>query len=211
MRQSFNHNSESGFTLMEIIVSTALFVIVVSAMLGMLDRILQVNRRVQAVRELVQGTRSFTETLAREVRNGRIDYTTWVGDTDCDPTIEYPGSKKALALQRYNGDKICFFMNNSGRIFLKRSGNNSSQEVFNSQRFSIDQDSFRMHVFPKTDPNPPSYDPESGTGATLPEIQPFVTLVARFQYDGGPEVGTLEMNYQTTISTDVYDVYKDNN
>ncbi|MDE2312090.1 MAG: type II secretion system protein [Patescibacteria group bacterium] len=66
--------SQFGFTLMEILVAAAIFGTVVSALSAMFNYTLKINRRSQALRQATQDMRDFVEFLAKEVRNGRIDY-----------------------------------------------------------------------------------------------------------------------------------------
>lgn len=67
-------SAEKGFTLMEIMVATVLFAIVFSSMLGLFNYVLKINRRTEALRQASQGARDFVEFLAKEIRNGQIDY-----------------------------------------------------------------------------------------------------------------------------------------
>ena len=210
MLYKFTKNQQSGFTLMEVLVSVGIFIIVVAGLLGMFTQTIQINRRVQTIRELVQGTRAFTEIVTREVRNGRIDYDG--GDVNC--TGSYGGiQNKALALIRGNGDRICFYLDDNGGFYLKKQGAGNPELVFNSTRFKINPDSFYFHVFPTEDPSPACAEDPGGCPFQLPEMQPFVTVVAQFELDHDSNPATsldyAKIDYQTTISTDVYDIPKD--
>lgn len=197
MQYSFNKKQQSGFTLIEIIVSTAIFTTVVAAMLSLFNYTLQINRRVQALRELVQGSRAFTETLSREIRNDRIDYSSWT--PECDASNYSAKKNKSLSLLSKTGNLLCFYMDASGNmVLIKKSDQGvSTDTIFDSTRFKIIPDTFRFQVIPKTDPNPitPPY----------PGIQPFVTITAQFQLVGVDNSPTT-FNYETTISSDVYDI-----
>ncbi len=189
-------SKQQGFTLIEIIVSTAIFVMVVSSTLGVFNYTLKINRRVQSLRELVQGTRAFTETITREVRNGRIDYDTWTNECTAD---YYRTPKQSLGIITLSGDKLCFYLNN-GVLFVKRQTPTAvtNEPLFNSTRFHIIQSTFRFDVHPVTTPSP-------RVGGN-PGIQPFVTIVAQLSLDSGAGQDSALINYQTTISTDVYDI-----
>jgi prepilin-type N-terminal cleavage/methylation domain-containing protein len=63
-----------GFTLMEIVVSTTIFAIVAAAMMSLFNYVLKINRRSEALRQSAQGLRNFVEILAKDIRNGQIDY-----------------------------------------------------------------------------------------------------------------------------------------
>ena len=190
--------SQNGFTLVEIIVSTAIFVTVVASMLAIFNYTLQINRRVQALREVVQGTRTFAETVTREIRNGRIDYSSWT--SECDASNYTNGSNKTLSILTKSGDKLCFYFE-GGQMYLKKQTPSGSitAPVLSSERFGINESTFAFIVQPSTDPNPDT--------APYPLIQPLVTIVAEFTLNDGVNTPTT-INYQTTISTDVYDTQK---
>ena len=193
-------NAESGFTLIEIIISTAIFVTVVAAMLSLFNYTLQINRRVQSLREIVQGSRAFTEVLTREVRNGRIDYSSWT--PECAASNYLNNSNQSLSILSKNGDRLCFYHDGTD-FYLKKQSPTSliTSKIFDSTNFGIIADTFRFAVSPAIDPNPSS--------PPYPELQPFVTVVAQFELRGVDTIPTV-INYQTTISSDVYDIFNQN-
>lgn len=197
-------NNQSGFTLVEVIVATAIFVTVVVAMLGLFDYTLKINRRVQAMREVAQGTRIFVETLTREIRNGRIDYEagSWAGQCDAENYYEgtAAGYHKSLALISRSGDKLCFYFDN-GTLTLKKKTTNGdiTATVFGSTRFKVIPETFRFFVYPNTDPS-------DNSAGSYPAVQPYVTVVSQFQLGVNDEANPVRINYQTTISTDIYDI-----
>ena len=192
-------NSEQGFTLVEIIVSTAIFITVVSAMLAMFDYTLKINRRVQGLREVAQGTRTFTETLTREIRNGRIDYESWT--TECDPGNYTKNTNNTLGIISNSGDELCFYFEN-GSLLLKKLTPTGEivATAFGSSRFRIIPESFHFYIAPLTNPNP------TDGSRSFPGIQPYVTVTAQFELPSNDYNGSTILNYQTTISTDVYDI-----
>ncbi len=201
MSLRYLHKAQSGFTLIEIIVSTAIFITVVSSTLALFNYTLQINRRVQALREVVQSSRTFTETLTREIRNGRIDYHSTF--SECDATNYTFSNNQSLAILTKSGDKLCFYLDSASHNFMLKkqsSAGSTTNLVFESSRFKVIADTFRFYVMPKTDPNPPT--------TPYPEQQPFVTILAQFELIGVDTTPTI-IDYQTTISTDVYDIYKD--
>src|SRR6476660_3667458 len=106
MNRSQLSKSQRGFTLIEILVSTAIFVVVVAAMLSLFNYTLKINRRVKSLREVAQGTRTFTETLTREIRNGRIDYSSWTDN--CTASNYASADNQSLAILTRSGDRLCF-------------------------------------------------------------------------------------------------------
>lgn len=200
LNQKFNH--QVGFTLIEIIVSTAIFVTVVSAMLVLFNYTLQINRRVQALREVVQGTRNFTETITREIRNGRIDYSSWT--PECDATNYTQTVNQSLAILTKSGDKLCFYFDGNDQLSIKKQTptGETFATIFNSTKFGVTKSIFSFTVRPMTDPN--QLDPNT---KQYPQIQPFVIISARFTLNDGSNKPTT-IDYQTTISTDAYDILK---
>lgn len=199
----FTNKFNAGFTLIEVLVSTAIFVTVVSAMLAMFNYTLQINRRVQALREVVQGTRTFAETITREIRNGRIDYSSWTNE--CKAENYQDKKNQTLAIVSKSGEKLCFYFDGNGQMFLKKrtAAGDVTAPIFNSEKFSILQPTFSFIVMPKTNPDERT-DPETGG---YPSIQPFVTIAGEFSLNDGKTTPTT-IQYQTTISTDVYDISK---
>lgn len=196
---------QSGFTLVEVIVATTIFVIVVAAMLGLFDYTLKVNRRVQAMREVAQGTRTFAETLTREIRNGRIDYeaNTWATECDAANYADTENPNKSLGVVSRNGDKLCFYFdpaeNNAFKLKKLTAQGEIIATVFSSSRFRVIPETFRFIVGPTTDPT-------QQTAGLYPGIQPHVTIVAQFEINTFEPTGPIRIDYQTTISTDVYDI-----
>jgi prepilin-type N-terminal cleavage/methylation domain-containing protein len=200
MFHSNRFQSEAGFTLMEVVVATAVFATVVVAMLGLFDYTLKINRRVQALRQVSQGTRNFTESLTREIRNGRIDYGSAVAK--CDPSNYFSNTNKSVAIITQSGDRLCFYLNADQTIHVIKSGGpidgGIAEDIINPTGFKIIPSTFRFIVRPNTDPNPES-PPYIGQ-------QPLVTIIAQFKVQPNSNQTATIIPYQTTISTDVYDI-----
>jgi GxxExxY protein len=73
-RSNPRQSAEKGFTLMEIMVASTIFVIVAVALLSLFNYVLKINRRADALRQASQSTRNFVESLVKEIRNGQVDY-----------------------------------------------------------------------------------------------------------------------------------------
>ena len=71
---SFKFQRNRGFTLVEIMVASTIFVIVAASMLSLFNYVLKINRRSEALRQASQDMRNFVEFLVKEIRNGQIDY-----------------------------------------------------------------------------------------------------------------------------------------
>lgn len=184
---------QQGFTLAEIVVATTVFAIVVTSILALFNFVLKINRQVQATRQVAQGSRNFTEVLSREIRNGQIDY----NSNQCDSSSYPKDDNQQLGIVSFNGDKLCFYLDaQTGLLYLERnSGSQFTTEVVNPPNFTIDPSTFRFIVRPTTDP----------WGVSNQGVQPMVTVLAQFEvFKGGADETIIP--YQTTISTDVYDI-----
>ena len=182
---------------MEVIVATAIFAGTVTLSLGLFTQALKINRRVQALRLVSQNTRNFTEVLVREVRNGRVDYGS--ANPNCDALNYATANNQSLALIDYAGDQLCFYYKSSDQtLYLsKKTGNTVVEEPINDPvKFKIKSGSFRFIVRPTTDPTVAPYN----------ETQPLVTILAEFEVPMGAGEQPSTIPYQTTISTDVYDI-----
>lgn len=190
------NSRQQGFTLMEIVVATMIFASTVTLMLGLFNYTLKINRRVQGLRQVSQGTRNFTESLAREIRNGQIDYS--ARDGNCDAGNYASTDNKSLGVINSAGEHVCFYYRKEDQsLYISKSSPNTSiNEPINPVHFTIDNDSFHFYVRPVTNPKDQPY---SG-------VQPFVSVTAVFSVQLNSGEPILTIPYQTTISTDVYDI-----
>jgi prepilin-type N-terminal cleavage/methylation domain-containing protein len=193
-----NGKSQDGFTLMEILISTVIFASTVTLMLGLFTSALRINRRVESLRQVAQGTRNFTETLTREIRNGRVNYG-GMGSSCPSGNYQYDNNQ-TLVITTYAEEKLCFFLNTTTEELMvsKSINGNTITESINPKNFKIKSNTFRFVVRPITDPNP-GVTPYNG-------IQPQVTIFAVFEVKLNNAEAPVLLPYQTTISTDVYDI-----
>ncbi len=195
-------SSQSGFTLMEIVVSTAIFAGSVILIMVLFTYTLRINRKIEALRQVTQGTRNFTEYLMREVRNGSIDYSGTI-DPNCPFNYNLSADTTFLALNNRAGDRECFYLVNNGGVgnlmVTKRPINGGViTEQVNSANVLIDPATFHFYVRPLT-------DPKANLGVSYPGIQPFVVMIMKLTVS----INTTDkaiIPYQTTVSTDVYDI-----
>src|SRR5438105_3009862 len=69
-----NKKSQQGFTLIEALVATFIFAIVITAVMDIYNSTLKTNRRTDSIRLAAENVRYITEFLSKEIRNGRVDY-----------------------------------------------------------------------------------------------------------------------------------------
>lgn len=216
-----------GFTLMEIVVATTIFVLVFSAILSLFNYTLKINRRSEGLRQATQGMRSFVEYLVKEIRNGQVDYyfingnipsnsirsgspcLTPVGGVGQDT---YFDKSNWLGLINNEGKQMCFYYANENGSYVQTVGQNPS--VFSGRsKLMIDKtgiiapealnppnfvvDNLMFVVRPQRDPY--SYTP------SLVKFSPVVSIYLKFIVTLPTGEKTV-IYYQTSVSTSNYDI-----
>jgi len=176
---------------MEIVVATTIFVTSVTIMMVLFNYTLQINRRVDALRQSAQGTRNFAEFLVREIRNGKIDYVTTY--STCQPSYG-SAQNNAIAIVNRAGEPECFYASGTN-LYIEKSGTTSQ---INPANLTINSSTFRFIVRPSTNAHP--------ANPPYPGIQPFVTILAQFNTTVAGVSQPVIIPYQTTVSPDIYDI-----
>jgi prepilin-type N-terminal cleavage/methylation domain-containing protein len=211
-----------GFTLMEIMVASTIFVIISASMLSLFNYVLKINRRSEALRQASQSIRNLVELLVKEVRNGQIHYgfvdpggtTVSAAPGPCSSLnlTGYTSPDNKLALLNTDNKLECFYYGDDTPVtpniaagaykFSAQPGHSYTltlmkgslaAQILNPPNLSIDK--FIFMVRPLLDP----YTPGN------PKSHPFVTIVTKFtvRLPTGEQV---PMYYQTTVATSKYDV-----
>jgi prepilin-type N-terminal cleavage/methylation domain-containing protein len=183
-----------GFTLVELMISTVLFAIVLSSMLILFNYALKINRKTESIRQATQGVRNFAEFAIKEIRNGRIDYTTPAIVSQC--TIPYGPTSTAVALRTLEGDRICLFMEGGQ---LKLAKNSLPVQIITPSRLTVDMASYHFYVRPTCDPY------TTCAGGVYPAQQPVVVMALKFVLTL-PTGEVVTLPYQTSVTTTVYDI-----
>jgi len=213
-----------GFTLMEIVVATTIFAIVVSALMSLFNQTLKINRKSEALRQATQGMRSFVEFLVKEVRNGQINYFIVNGSVIPSPsspigpcvspgfldTPTYSEKENKLGIIGSTGEEECvYFGDELGNplplgTFKAPAGSNYTlvlerssgiKKIINPSNFRIESLMFLIR---------PIKDPYTSNGG-LSEVQPFVNIDIKFVAEL-PTGEKVPIYYQTTVSTNKYDI-----
>src|SRR6185436_19309143 len=77
--KTYNLQPQSGFTLVEAVVATAVFAFVMSSIVAVYISTLQLDRKTRSLRNVNQSARFITEFLTKEIRNGSINYASFTG------------------------------------------------------------------------------------------------------------------------------------
>jgi prepilin-type N-terminal cleavage/methylation domain-containing protein len=186
----FQVSQQKGFTLMEAIVSVAIFAFVMVSAMAVYLTALQIDSKTRAERAVQQNVRFITEFLGKEIRNGSIDYPAYGG------TITYNSSGYTNVVHMVNQlnehESVTCDPTNSNLILSKAAGATN----LNSARVRVTRCAF--YVAPATDPFKPVSD-------SPPNEQPFVTVVLQLEADyGGGQGDGAVMNLQTTFAVRDY-------
>lgn len=176
-------DKKSGFTLIEIIVSVALFTIVMTISVGALFMIITANREAKAIKLVVNNLNIAMEGMTRDLR---------VGYNYCDQPAADPAILRSTVCNTnsngvdqiyYTTDKneaLSFYKVENGSI-IKRKG--SSGQEFQVTGDDVTVDRLRFYI--------------NGSGSG-DNVQPYVTITAR----GRIQVAEAEQEFslQSTIS-----------
>lgn len=217
---------QSGFTLIEILVATTVFVTVVISLMALFNYVLRINRRSEALRQASQGMRNMVEFVVKQVRNGQIDYGLIdPGGTDVS-SLPGPcssinssgygnaqGQDNRLGIVDTDNNEICFHYGKSDGSYVDTFGGTPatfSAAAGENYTMVMSKNSLTAQIL-----NPPNfsvdqlifyvhpvYDPYA---PGKPKAQPFVTISAKFtaRLPSGEQV---PISYQTSVSTSKYDI-----
>lgn len=221
-----------GFTIMEIIVATTIFALVTVGLLSLFTYTLKINRKTESLRQATQGVRNFMEFIAKEVRNGQIDYYVIKGATNAEALSSgspcrhpafaggnsYNAKENKLGIITDDGLRECIYFGKEDGSYVDTPGEGAPSNTFTAPANS--NYTVAMQKTGVSGPqilNPanfkisslvffirPQKDPFVATGG-LAKIQPFVmiTITAQVRLPTGE---TQDIYYQTSVSTNKYDL-----
>jgi len=194
--------NNKGFTLLEMLVVSAIFVMAMTAMVTIFVQTNRVQKRLANSEKLQADTRYVVELMAREIRNNRIDYSFYINDPDgvdngfnlSKQPVDY------LALRDIDNNQIIFHFVNvisppSNKIEIKRTSINKDWHNITPDDISVTA----MSLFLS-----PNSDPFDITDLTPPDEQPLVTIALTTQ-SLTPDLDESKwIRYQTAISSRFY-------
>ena len=180
-----------GFTLVEALVATSVFAFVVSSIVGIYISTIQLDRKTRGERAVAENARFIMEFLAKEVRNGRIDYASYPGQTanEIDQLYVVNQSDEAEAF-RLEGSNCA----TTGVCNITLTKNPLPPTNLNSANVKVTKLEFRAG---------PLENPY--VLANNDHEQPKVTIILELQANTGNSISDqAKINLQTTLSTRYY-------
>lgn len=182
MKQLNNEAMKGGFTLVEALVSVAIFSMAVTAVVGSFLAILRISEKSRSIRLVEQNARFLSEFLTREIRNGSIDYSSY-------STVSNPEDE--LYLINVDGEAELISLS-SGSMRLTKAGFSDS-DLSSSDITVSDLD---FYISPNSDPFCP---------APCPDAQPRVTYTFTLTSNTSlREADQTSMRVQGTVSSRQY-------
>jgi Tfp pilus assembly protein PilV len=118
--QNLKHQTV-GFTLMEVLVASGIFIIMVLAVLGIFSSVLKAQRNTLAQTRLERETQLIMETMVKSIRSARVDYAEYEAITgSSNPVVSSPTSTLIL------------INNNDERILYQHNAASSTLDIVNS-------------------------------------------------------------------------------
>jgi len=196
VKQKFEN--QQGFTLVEALVATALFVVVMASVVGTYLYTVKINRRTDVIRTANENARFIVEFITKEVRNGQIDYTGPVA-TGCSLI---PGNGSSLALVNVDGDHECFAVSGNNLLFTKQVGGATGTLLpavqLNDAKTQVKN--LKFYISPAVD----VYTTSTTTQPTVTIIGSLV-ISAPGQAANAQNVDSVTIPIETTVSIPKYD------
>lgn len=184
---------QKGFTLLEMLVVSAIFVMTMTAMVSIFVETNRAQKRLANSEKLQADTRYVVELMAREIRNNRIYYTGYNGNAGKDlngQEVDY------LLLKDNDDNDIIFHYNTDGDhwfVEIKRSA--IDDNFYKVTPDDIQVTAMKIFITPNSDP--------FVIGATT-DTQPLVTIALTTQSLTADLDDPKWIRYQTAISSRYY-------
>ncbi len=182
-------HSSDGFTLIEAVVSAAVFALVMSSVIGVYLAVANIDAKTRAERGVQQNARFIMDFLGKEIRNGGINYAAYPSST-----VPYTAGGYATELRVINQSNEAETITCSGTnlTLTKTSGTTN----LNSPGVSVSRCAFYIS---------PSTSPFRSLASNPPDQQPFVTMVLQLSSAyGNRTVDYTLINLESTFATREY-------
>ncbi|OGG42085.1 hypothetical protein A2837_00015 [Candidatus Kaiserbacteria bacterium RIFCSPHIGHO2_01_FULL_46_22] len=203
MKKHYSINSESGFSLIEVLVSLSLFIIVITMGIGSLLVLINANAKAQNIQSAVGNVQFALDSMAREIRTGYAYYCSTSASTDvtggfdqtsdCDQGIYLSVIEGGDSLTESATNNRLAYRYNSGSQSIERKIGTGSWISLTDPAVSIDEMHFSVN------------DSETRSSPTASIIQPNVTIYIKGSIAGVSETNA-DFTLQTTVTKRVLDL-----
>ena len=186
-----NSGRLKAFTLLEMIIATALFLTAMTMSIGIFIATMNANNKITRIQDVENEARYILEMISKEVRLGTINYDYYkiiYGDTFENPTsiLSIVDAADDVSYFALNGDE-----NSSGIIQLSLDGGDNWSNLTTD---SIQVQSLDFYLIPET-------NPYAGDASNIKQPLVLVYLSANYNRDGEMD-GKIDI--QTAISSRIY-------
>lgn len=176
------NNSFKAFTLVEMVVATAIFSLVITVYMGIFLSTFKANGRVLAQQKVQNEIRYILDLVSKELRLGTINYSYY-------DLIKNP--EQVLAIKDIS-DNTIYFDGDNGNFRIKY-GEDGIWNELNTNNIYVEDLKFYIY---------PTKDPFSQVNDSV-KYQPLVTLYMHVKYEDEDEMAG-NMKIQTSISSRQY-------
>lgn len=195
--------SQSGFSLIELLVSVALFTVVLTVSIGSLLVLISVNARAQNMQQVMSDLSFAIDSISREVRTGRGLYCNRANEGEPSENLSDDITKDCT-------DGTYLSVVEGGESLTEGEATNRVVFRYNSSEESIDRKVGDNDWFPMTSDDVHVTDmffyvSDSATGESGDEVQANATIYIE-GYVGERETDESSFIIQTTVSRRIIDV-----
>ena len=177
-----------GFSLIELLVSVALFTVVMTASIGTLLALINANQKAQSLKAVINNLEFSLDSMSRTIRTGRLYYCTdsVPGTLPGTDTLDCPDGARGIVLTDDHGNRLAYRL--GGATIERRDSNSGATWIALSAPEVVIED-MRFYV----------------TGSALGDTaQPTATISIRGH--AGSKVSTdSSFNVETTVTQRVLD------
>ncbi len=188
----FKLNSQKGFTLIEALVATAIFVVVIAVGTGVFLTISRAQHKAVSISETQQDARFALEAMVKEVRMGTVDYQYYE-----DNNINLGKGIGELAIQGSNQNYLVFRKNTSGQLEVAINPSYqktpSNFQAMTRTDVKVEKLTFFVH---------PTYNPYQ---SEVEKKQPRVTILLQAKVEDKKDPSkTAVIDLETTVTSRMY-------
>ncbi len=200
--------SQRGFTLMEMLVATFIFIIAMTIVLDIFMLAQRAQRKAVAYERIQADTRYIVNKIADETRDGTLDYSYY---TTAGIAIDSANGNDVLAIKTFNGKTLLFQVSDAAGTFcanptditskpclLQSDDGGATWAQSSSKGTSIE----RLHFYISPDKSPFVINP--ATNDYDVSEQPLVRMVVDMKGTITSTTGVVRMQTQTSFATREY-------